>query len=166
MFIIKSLRKEIFTKNKEWRRIWKIPQECMDEVSSLISKKENKEARVRFDEIEAAGRKLRREEERNRELAGAVDQQRHENEKLCRKLAKYKERLEDERRQRQDEASRRKRNGPVSYINQLHQTATSDPSVRDRPPSRKYSESNGSRFESDKENRYSVAYGSQRWSHN
>jgi hypothetical protein len=137
-------------------------------LTKIYEAKESEAAnlqRNRYDEMEEAGRKLRREEERNEELSSTLDQLRHENDKLYKKLAKYKERLEDERRERQEEANRRKRNGPVSYINQLHQSTASDRSRKDQPTSRKDSGSKKSRSRSDKENSYSYATESQRRSH-
>ncbi len=105
-------------------------------------------------DIEKTESKLRRELERNGELTSTVDQLRLENDKLYRKLAKYKERLEDERRERQDEATRRKRNGPVSYMNQLHQSNSSDKNVRDRSSTRNDSRSNKSQLRAEKENNH------------
>jgi hypothetical protein len=113
--------------------------------------------------IEEVNGHLRLERQKIEELSETMEQIRRENDKLYKKLAKYKERLEEERRDRQDEASRRKRNGPVSYINQLHQSTASDKnSSRDRS-SRKESASEKSKSRVDKENGvYHTASGSQR----
>lgn len=144
-------------------------EELFADMVSLIKVYEVKENEVanlqrnHFDEVEQTGKKLRRAQERNEELTSTVDQLRHENDKLYKKLAKYKERLEDERRERQEEVNRRKRNGPVSYINQLHQSTASDRSAaRDKSTTRKESGSNMSRSRSDKENVNSYDSESQR----
>lgn len=80
--------------------------------------------------LEAINSKLHYERDRNEELSAKTDQLRSENDKLYRKLAKYRERLEEERRERQEQAVKRKRNGPVSYINQLHNSVASESTYR------------------------------------
>jgi hypothetical protein len=74
--------------------------------------------------------RLQLEKERNDELGKTIHDLQEENEKLYRKLGKYKERLELERKDRLEaDERRRKRNGPVSYFNSLHDTTTSDRSI-------------------------------------
>jgi hypothetical protein len=68
--------------------------------------------------------KLNSERKKNKEMAEKEQTLLQENEKLFKKLTKYKERLEEERRERQEQTDRRKKNNPVSYINQLHQSGT------------------------------------------
>lgn len=68
--------------------------------------------------------KFSKERGRNCELEEKVSTLKTENEKLFRKLAKYKDRLEEEQRSREEEKQRRKRSGPVSYINQLHESSS------------------------------------------
>jgi len=70
---------------------------------------------------------------RNEGLTSKIRNIEEESEKLYRKLGKYKERLEQEREVRRqvqergkDEKYRRKRNEPVSYLNSLHKSATSN----------------------------------------
>lgn len=91
-------------------------------------------------ELDKMQQNLQHEQERHVQLRRAHDVTQEANDKLWRKVEKYKQRLEDERRDREEESIRRKRSGPVSYINQLHQSTSSDQS-RDRL--------------SDKENTYS-----------
>eukprot|EP00534_Pseudo-nitzschia_fraudulenta_P017651 CAMPEP_0201264104 /NCGR_PEP_ID=MMETSP0853-20130426/7782_1 /ASSEMBLY_ACC=CAM_ASM_000640 /TAXON_ID=183588 /ORGANISM="Pseudo-nitzschia fraudulenta, Strain WWA7" /LENGTH=390 /DNA_ID=CAMNT_0047567899 /DNA_START=122 /DNA_END=1294 /DNA_ORIENTATION=+ len=86
--------------------------------------------------IEAVNQKLTKELKRNEKLTLKVADIEEENEKLYRKLGKYKERLEQERKGRREdqekkkeEDHRRKRNGPVSYLNSLHTSTTSDMSL-------------------------------------
>jgi len=69
--------------------------------------------------------KLDQEREKNIEMSATLDQVRQENEKLYKKLAKYKDRLESERQERRDTSYRQKRNGPVSYMNSLHTSTVS-----------------------------------------
>jgi hypothetical protein len=135
------------------------------------NKQKNNEA------IESANQKLVLESQRNKDL-------KEENEKLYRKLAKYKERLEQERKgrreeheQKKEDDNRKKRSGPVSYLNSLHTSTTSDVSSRNkssrssrdisasqRPPSSRPRESqrqsqrpsNTQRQSRDKENSYST----------
>lgn len=129
----------------------------MVSLATVYEAKENEVVqlnRKHHDTLERTESKLSCEVKRNEELNSTVDQLRRENEKLYQKLAKYKERLEDERRGRQEEANRRKRNGPVSYINQLHQSTTSDKSIRDRSSIRTDVASSKSQTKVDKENKY------------
>ena len=69
--------------------------------------------------------KLHAERTRCEELREREEALKRENEKLYNKVTKYKERLEEERRERQEQSDRLKRQGPVSYINQLHQSGSS-----------------------------------------
>ena len=71
-------------------------------------------------------RKVELERSRTEELETETDRLRRENEKLLKKLTTVKETLEDERNDHAEEAARRKRNGPVSYIYQLHNSSTSE----------------------------------------
>ena len=73
-----------------------------------------------------AMRKVELERSRTEELETESDRLQHMNEKLLKKLTRVKETLEDERNDRAEEAARRNRNGPVSYINQLHNSRTSE----------------------------------------
>jgi chromosome segregation ATPase len=75
------------------------------------------------------------ERKKNEELDSKLKGLQDENDKLYRKLGKYKERLEQERKERRDEQenrkeeeNRRKRNGPVSYLNSLHSSTVSEKS--------------------------------------
>ena len=84
-------------------------------------------------EIAAANEKLDTERKKSSKLDDKVKLLEEENDKLYRKLAKYKERLEQERKERKEEEEqrrdaehRRKRNGPVSYLNSLHTSNISD----------------------------------------
>eukprot|EP00536_Pseudo-nitzschia_multiseries_P001266 jgi/Psemu1/250383/estExt_Genewise1Plus.C_150155 len=83
--------------------------------------------------IDAVNEELTVERRRNEELSSKMKDIKEENDKLYRKLAKYKERLEQERNERREEQSRRreedhrrKRSGPVSYLNSLHESSSSD----------------------------------------
>eukprot|EP00934_Nitzschia_sp_Nitz4_P000465 Nitzschia sp. Nitz4//scaffold59_size112058//16711//19909//NITZ4_004100-RA/size112058-snap-gene-0.60-mRNA-1//-1//CDS//3329555096//465//frame0 len=95
---------------------------------------------------------LHRERVNNDELSEANQQLQSDNNKLMRKLGKYKELLEEERQARQEEANRRKRNGPVSYINQLH-----DSMSESRSHDRSSKPSQRPKNHSDKENNYSAS---------
>jgi chromosome segregation ATPase len=70
-------------------------------------------------------RKLELERRRSDQVEDDASRLQSDNERLMKKLLKAKEKLEGERRDRRDEAERRKRNGPVSYINQLHTSMNS-----------------------------------------
>ena len=110
-------------------------------------------------EVANLNSKLKSELEKNLEMNENMESLRRENEKLYKKLVKNKEKLEEERRERQEEAQKRKRNGPVSYINQLHQSTDSDRSSRDRTTRKESALERKSRNRSrvDKENSYYYA---------
>ena len=122
--------------------------------------------------LDELNKKLRRELQNNEGVAEKMDSLRLENEKLYRKLGKYKDRLQEERQEREEEAHRRKRNGPVSYINQLHQSSVSDKntSMQDRSSRTENSSTKSGRSSSridkgsssriDKENSYQYAQSS------
>ena len=81
--------------------------------------------------MESLNQKLAREQKNKQELKDKMSDIEEENEKLYRKLGKYKERLEQERNgrreeqeRRKEEDHRRKRNGPVSYLNSLHNSTS------------------------------------------
>jgi len=83
--------------------------------------------------IDAVNEKLEVERRRNEELSAKMKDLQEENDKLYRKLAKYKERLEQEcnakredQKRKREEEQRRKRSGPVSYLNSLHSSSSSD----------------------------------------
>lgn len=81
--------------------------------------------------MQKAKKKLQAEHNKNEILEESELRLQRENERLLRKLARSKEKLEQERRERQEEMERRKRHGPVSYINQLHdESMTSEKSSR------------------------------------
>jgi chromosome segregation ATPase len=137
-------------------------EELFADMVSLSIVYESKESEViamnrnHHDELEAAHRDLRREKARSKDLQKMHDDLQESNEKLRRKLEKYKQRLQDEQRDREEENVRRKRNGPVSYMNHLHQSTSLDRS-RDRSTI-KESGSNlpsTSRLRLEKENSYS-----------
>ncbi|KAL3920676.1 MAG: hypothetical protein SGILL_003138 [Bacillariaceae sp.] len=84
-------------------------------------------------EIDEANKKLDSERKKNSELGTKFKLLEEECDKVYRKLAKYKEQLKQERNERKEEqeqrkeaAHRRKRNGPVSYLNSLHNSNISD----------------------------------------
>lgn len=78
--------------------------------------------------------RLHLEREQKGELGKNIRDLQEENQKLYRKLAKYKERLELERKDRMEaDERRRKRNGPVSYFNSLHDSTISDKSISQNP---------------------------------
>lgn len=74
---------------------------------------------------------LDKERRRNEELERKEREARRENERLAKKLDRYKQRLESERRERQEESVRRQKLGPISYMNQLHNSTYSDRSGKD-----------------------------------
>jgi hypothetical protein len=85
------------------------------------------------EDIAVANEKLESERKKTSKLDDKVRLLEEENDKLYRKLAKYKDRLEQERKERKEELERRKevehrrkRNGPVSYLNSLHTSNISD----------------------------------------
>jgi regulator of replication initiation timing len=94
-------------------------------------------------EVRAMKQKLEAEQRTRAELDSKVKILVEENDKLNRKLAKYKERLEQERKERHQEQERRnevdyqrKRNGPVSYLNSLHSSSAFDMCTRHSGSSR------------------------------
>ena len=135
-------------------------EELFADMVSLATVYESKENEViamnrkHHDELEAVHRDLRREKERSKAMLKMRDELQESNEKLQRKLEKYKQRLQDEQRNREEESARRKRNGPVSYVNHLHQSTSLDRN-RDRSTI-KESGSNlpASRSRLEKENSY------------
>jgi hypothetical protein len=91
--------------------------------------------RKNVEAIQEVNIKLEYERNRNEHMDEKIQGLQEENDKLFRKLAKYKERLVQERKerkqeheQRREEEHRRKRNGPVSYLNSLHTSTLSDKS--------------------------------------
>jgi len=105
-----------------------LAQICQHKEAQEESQKQNNTA-----VIEAMNQKLTVERRQNEELGSKMKDVQDENDKLYRKLAKYKERLEQERNERRDEQNkrkeeehRRKRSGPVSYLNSLHTSTASD----------------------------------------
>lgn len=116
-----------------------------------------KRADQMIDEVNA---KLKRESQKNIEHTTTIENLRQENEKLYKKLGKYREKLQEERSQRQEESQRRKRTGPVSYINQLHTSTRDDRSRREHESHRKESSSDRiskERSQQGKENSYYYA---------
>ena len=92
-----------------------------------------------YEAAESLNQKLLSECEKNDALNSKMKNMQEENDKLYRKLAKYKERLEQERNDRRhehekkkEEDHRKKRNGPVSYLNSLHTSTTSEMSSRNK----------------------------------
>jgi chromosome segregation ATPase len=74
--------------------------------------------------VQKLKRKLEAEHKRNTELEERHRQIQYDNDTLSKKYARAREKLEEERKQRQKDAERlTKRTGPVSYINQLHTSA-------------------------------------------
>lgn len=136
-------------------------EELFSDMVSFATVYEAKESEVVMmhrnhqDELEEAHQNLRREKNRSEELERAQEELQEMNERLLRKLEKYKQRLEYERRGREEELVRRKRSGPVSYINQLHQSTSSDRSSDRSIP--KESGSFRRRVPSEKENSYPYA---------
>ncbi|KAG7348035.1 hypothetical protein IV203_016740 [Nitzschia inconspicua] len=118
--------------------------------------------------VDEANKKLDAERKVNAELGNKVKSLEEENDKLNRKLAKYKERLEQERKDRRDEHEQRKqtdnhrkRNGPVSYLNSLHTSNISDKSTRQTGTSGMHGSSlrpHSERSSHDKENESSRYY--------
>lgn len=93
-----------------------------DEVFAIVEKKDQA--------VQEARRHADSERRRNDELESNERHLRFENDRLTKKLTRAKEKLEEERNLRHDEAERRKRHAPVSYINQLHTSTTSEASRR------------------------------------
>lgn len=114
------------------------------------------ERQKRVAATEQAEQKLRVERERNKELDATVEALQKDNDKLKRKLGKYRERLEQEIKSRRDEEEhRRKRNGPVSYINSLHTSTLSDKNTSRDQRSQAAASSSHSRSSRDLQNRSS-----------
>jgi hypothetical protein len=120
-------------------------------------------------EADEAIAKMETERTRSVELGSKVKSLEVENDKLYRKLAKYKERLEQERKERRDEHEQRKeaenrkrRTGPVSYLNSLHEPSVLDKScTRQTSSSRNYDSSQRTSHQKsvhDKENGSSSYY--------
>ena len=104
-------------------------------------------------EMEALNQKLAQERRSNKEFTSKIVDIEEENEKLYRKLGKYKDRLEQERRGRREELDRRKeeeqkrkRNGPVSYLNSLHTSSSSSAFDNDRSRSTRSSKNLPSQY--------------------
>jgi chromosome segregation ATPase len=93
-----------------------------DEISAIVEKKDQA--------VQEARRHADSERRRNNELEANERHLQFENDRLTKKLTRAKEKLEEERNQRHEEAERRKRHAPVSYINQLHTSTTSETSRR------------------------------------
>jgi hypothetical protein len=86
-----------------------------------IRQEEQEETTQRMErELRSTKRKLEKEIQRNEALEEEVSKTQRENETLLRKLERAKEKLELERREQDQERERRKRTGPVSYVNSLH----------------------------------------------
>jgi hypothetical protein len=143
----------------------------MVSISQIYQYKENEEQCInqkKNRDIEELYGKLSFEREKNKEMVDSVEYMKRENEKLFRKLEKYKQRLVEERQNWQDETQRRKRSGPVSYINQLHDSSQNRSKSRNHLESQKprnqdsqYDKNSRSKSRSGKENSY-YAYESQR----
>jgi regulator of replication initiation timing len=88
------------------------------EVVSIVEQKDRA--------IQEARRQSEEEIQRAGELVENQTRLELENERLKKKLARAKEKLETERQKRHEDEARRKRSGPVSYINQLHKSSSSD----------------------------------------
>eukprot|EP00980_Cylindrotheca_fusiformis_P006607 scaffold1390_cov138-Cylindrotheca_fusiformis.AAC.10 len=108
--------------------------------------------------VEKLESNLNSEKMKSKEMADTLDSLRSENEKLYRKVEKYKDRLERERQEREDEKLRRKRNNPLSYMNQLHESQRSSRSNRENDGS----SSRPSKSRVEKENSYFASSSSQR----
>jgi chromosome segregation ATPase len=130
----------------------------MCSLAQMYQHNENQEESQKLkknEAIEAVKQKLAAERRSNEGMASKIADIEEENEKLYRKLGKYKDRLEEERKGRREEQERkkeeehrRKRNGPVSYLNSLHTSTTLDSmdasrsrsmrSSSQRPPSQQH----------------------------
>ena len=118
------------------------------QIYQIKEKEEDSELEMKNNKIEELHGIISLEKKKNEKMTENLESLKTENEKLFKKYTKYKERLGEERRDRQDETMRRKRNGPVSYINQLHDSQKS--SRNDSG----YEKSRRSRSQLGKENRY------------
>ena len=123
----------------------------MSSLAQIYAKKEQEEASSCENSealVQKLKRKLEKEKERNAEFQERYRQVQYENEMLSTKYAKVREKLTNERKERQiqeQEAAERqrrreKRNGPVSYINQLHNQAASAETSKSVVTNRKGSE--------------------------
>lgn len=115
-----------------------------DEITKIVEKKDRA--------IQEARRSADSERRRNDDLEANQRHLQYENDRLAKKLARAKDKLEDERNQRQEESQQRKKHGPVSYINNLHTSTASEASRAPRSGSTSRQER---RRGSEKENRYS-----------
>jgi hypothetical protein len=105
-------------------------------------------------EVEDLKRKLKARQRQNTELEEQLQQVKYENDVLSNKCAKAREKLERERIERQRDVEQRKRTGPVSYINQLHQSTVSERSSKSsRPRQDKENESSRSTTGSERSSR-------------
>ena len=123
----------------------------MSSLAQIYAKKEQEEASSCENSealVQKLKRKLEKEKERNAEFQERYRQVQYENEMLSTKYAKVREKLTNERKERQiqeQEAAERqrrreKRNGPVSYINQLHNQAAAAETSKSVVTNRKGSE--------------------------
>lgn len=90
-------------------QIYEIKEEETDDTTRKIER-----------DARNARRKLEHEIHRNDDLEEESSKLQRDNERLLKKLERAKEQVEQERREREEDKARRKRTGPVSYINQLH----------------------------------------------
>ena len=98
----------------------------MSSLAQVYSFKEEEEATSKESyekHLSEFQRKLKEEKTKSEDVSTELEKYKDENHKLYRKLEKYKLKIEEERREREEETRRRKRNGPVSYINQLHNSS-------------------------------------------
>ena len=89
-----------------------------DEIFTIVEKKDQA--------VQEARRQADSERRRNDELEAKERHLKFENDRLTKKLTRAKEKLEEEQSLRREEAERRKRHAPVSYINQLHTSTASE----------------------------------------
>jgi hypothetical protein len=85
---------------------------------------------------------LDKERRRNEELERKERETRHENERLLKKLANFKHKFEAGRKERQEESESRQRLGPISYMNQLHNSTYSGRSEREKTWDKSFSRKN------------------------
>ena len=132
-----ELEQEIHARDEETSQVQEINGKLQDNLEDLFADmvsltqiyqvKEKEEATTKETAdgaMQEITNKLNSERKKNEELAEREHTLLQENEKLFKKLTKYKERLVEERRERQEQTDRRKKQNPVSYINQLHQSGT------------------------------------------
>lgn len=115
-----------------------------DEIARIVEKKDRA--------IQEARRSADSESRRNDELEANQRHLQFENDRLVKKLQRAKEKLENERNQRYEESQQRKQRGPVSYINQLHSSTTSDTSRARRTSDKDTSSRHERKRGSNKEN--------------